>query len=62
MGSTPLKGSSSRISFGIGDQGAGDFELPPFAAAEGVGFLISLPDQAVLVEQGVGPLRCAGGE
>ena len=46
---------------GIGDQGAGDFEFPPFAAAEGVGFLIPLAGEAVLIEQSLGPRECAGG-
>jgi hypothetical protein len=40
----------------IGDERAGDFKLSAFAAAEGVGFLVSLAGETVLVEEGFGSL------
>ncbi len=46
---------------GIGDQCPGDFEFSPLAAAEGVGLLISLVGQPVLIQQGLGACECAGG-
>ena len=42
--------------FGIGDQGAGDFQFSAFAAAEGVGLLVALLDQAILLQKCIGLL------
>lgn len=41
---------------GVGDQGAGDFELSTLAAAERIGLLISLAGESELVEQRLGAL------
>ena len=45
---------------GLGDQRAGDLQLSPLAAAEGVGPLVADLDQAVLVEQLLGPAVALG--
>ncbi len=44
----------------VGDQGAGDFKLASFSAAERVGFLIAAFQQAILIEKLIGSPMALG--